>query len=266
MVRKLIQANEDALNEVKKTKESTTLIELNNLELQKLELNSFDDLKKWEDAKLNHDLGLDELKNLENNCKNLEENVKVLKSQAKWIQKNAKNSKDSIEFDEKMRQDVQDQCPSTLPEAKASLQVLKQRLEKLPEISFKEIHQIQELEERFDSQKKEIIRLKKEVKDLKLDLEQNQVKLVQGIQEMIENINLGFRDLMSKMGFAGEVILKKGQHDLDFKNYGLEIHVKFRPGDDLQPLSHSVQSGGEKSVTTALYMMALQELTQVPFR
>ena len=28
----------------------------------------------------------------------------------------------------------------------------------------------------------------------------------------------------------------------------------------------SAQSGGEKSVTTALYIMALQEMTQVPFR
>jgi len=31
-------------------------------------------------------------------------------------------------------------------------------------------------------------------------------------------------------------------------------------------LSKGAQSGGEKSVTTAVYMMALKELTQVPFR
>ena len=37
-------------------------------------------------------------------------------------------------------------------------------------------------------------------------------------------------------------------------------------GQELQDLSKGTQSGGEKSVTTAVYMMALQELTHVPFR
>ena len=42
--------------------------------------------------------------------------------------------------------------------------------------------------------------------------------------------------------------------------------MRFRAGLELQDLSKGTQSGGEKSVTTAVYMMALQELTQVPFR
>ena len=42
--------------------------------------------------------------------------------------------------------------------------------------------------------------------------------------------------------------------------------MRFRQGQELQDLSKGTQSGGEKSVTTAVYMMALQELTQVPFR
>ena len=42
--------------------------------------------------------------------------------------------------------------------------------------------------------------------------------------------------------------------------------MRFRENETLQDLSKGTQSGGEKSVTTAVYMMALQELTQVPFR
>ena len=34
----------------------------------------------------------------------------------------------------------------------------------------------------------------------------------------------------------------------------------------MQQLSFNAQSGGEKSVATALYIIALQEMTQVPFR
>ena len=58
------------------------------------------------------------------------------------------------------------------------------------------------------------------------------------------------------MGFAGEVVLHKGNSDLDLANYGLKILVKFREEEALQPLAGCTQSGGEKSVTTALYIMS----------
>ena len=68
------------------------------------------------------------------------------------------------------------------------------------------------------------------------------------------------------MGFAGEVKLNRGQHDDDFNNYGFDVLVKFREKLPLQRLDPFKQSGGERSVSTALYMMALQSLTKVPFR
>ena len=66
-----------------------------------------------------------------------------------------------------------------------------------------------------------------------------------------------------------QVELSEGLHGgdpLDLKNYGIKIYVKFRSDEDFHELSKGTQSGGEKSVTTAVYMMALQGLTQVPFR
>jgi chromosome segregation ATPase len=44
------------------------------------------------------------------------------------------------------------------------------------------------------------------------------------------------------------------------------IRVKYRDSEQLQELSAYHQSGGERSVATVIYMMALQELTKVPFR
>ena len=44
---------------------------------------------------------------------------------------------------------------------------------------------------------------------------------------------------------------------------GLEIMVKFRDKYGLQRLDPFKQSGGERSVSTALYMLAIQHLTQV---
>ena len=61
----------------------------------------------------------------------------------------------------------------------------------------------------------------------------------------------------SSLGYSGQVVLNRGEGDLDIRNYGIKILVKFRDRDMLQPLKASVQSGGEKSVSTALYILAL---------
>lgn len=53
---------------------------------------------------------------------------------------------------------------------------------------------------------------------------------------------------------------------MEFDQYGLKIRVKFRNTDQLQELTRYHQSGGERAVTTAIYMIALQELSRVPFR
>lgn len=49
----------------------------------------------------------------------------------------------------------------------------------------------------------------------------------------------------------------------DFSKWGIEIRVKFRAGESLQLLEGHRQSGGERSVSTMLYLMALQTLTPV---
>ena len=52
----------------------------------------------------------------------------------------------------------------------------------------------------------------------------------------------------------------------DFVNYGIKIRVKYRSAEPLIELSANHHSGGERAVATALYMLAMQELTVVPFR
>ena len=49
----------------------------------------------------------------------------------------------------------------------------------------------------------------------------------------------------------------------NFKDYGIEILVKFRAEEALTVLTPHHQSGGERSVATMLYLMSLQALTKV---
>ena len=52
----------------------------------------------------------------------------------------------------------------------------------------------------------------------------------------------------------------------DYRDYGVSIRVKYRDNEPLRELTAHHQSGGERSVATILFMMALQELTSCPFR
>ncbi|RWS16736.1 structural maintenance of chromosomes protein 5-like protein [Dinothrombium tinctorium] len=86
------------------------------------------------------------------------------------------------------------------------------------------------------------------------------------LESLIEKINHNFGRFMERLEYAGEVVLSHGQDAEDFEKYGIAIKVRYRDNESLKELSAFHQSGGERSVATMIYMIALQELTKVPFR
>ncbi|KAI7820212.1 hypothetical protein BX661DRAFT_189383 [Kickxella alabastrina] len=56
------------------------------------------------------------------------------------------------------------------------------------------------------------------------------------------------------------------QDDEDYSNWGVEIRVAFRKNEALQALDNHRQSGGERAVSTILYLQSLQSLVAAPFR
>ncbi|KAM3655724.1 structural maintenance of chromosomes protein 5 isoform 4-T4 [Ammospiza maritima maritima] len=52
----------------------------------------------------------------------------------------------------------------------------------------------------------------------------------------------------------------------EYEKYGIRIRVKFHSSTELHELTPYYHSGGEKTVSTMLYLMALQELNRCPFR
>ncbi|KAJ1979212.1 Structural maintenance of chromosomes protein 5 [Dimargaris cristalligena] len=83
------------------------------------------------------------------------------------------------------------------------------------------------------------------------------------VATIVERISTHFAAAFDRIGCAGEVRLSR--HD-DFDKWGIDILVKFRESEQLQVLTGQRQSGGERSVSTILYLMALQELAVAPFR
>ena len=85
----------------------------------------------------------------------------------------------------------------------------------------------------------------------------------QNVKSIVEKINQSFSDYFSRIGCVGEVRL---QEQPLVSKYGIEIWVKFRDIEQLQILDSHRQSGGERSVSTMIYLISLQSLSKSPFR
>uniref|UniRef100_A0A1B0FUX9 Structural maintenance of chromosomes protein 5 n=1 Tax=Lutzomyia longipalpis TaxID=7200 RepID=A0A1B0FUX9_LUTLO len=85
------------------------------------------------------------------------------------------------------------------------------------------------------------------------------------ISDVINKINLKFSTFMASMDYAGEVALTR-KNDHTYSSYGITIKVVYRNNESLQQLNSFLQSGGERTVAIATYTLALQQLSQVPFR
>ncbi|XP_071746620.1 LOW QUALITY PROTEIN: structural maintenance of chromosomes protein 5 [Lepeophtheirus salmonis] len=99
------------------------------------------------------------------------------------------------------------------------------------------------------------------------DIESLKSEWIGRLTTLVDNLDSKFRSNFDYMGYAGQIQLKVPDERNNFNDdYGIEIYVKYRENVRLAKLTPHLQSGGERSVATALYMMSLQELTIVPFR
>ncbi|XP_019427513.1 PREDICTED: structural maintenance of chromosomes protein 5 isoform X3 [Lupinus angustifolius] len=117
--------------------------------------------------------------------------------------------------------------------------------------------QIGDLAAKLEANKKESMKCLAELNDIK-------GKWLPKLRNLVAQINETFSHNFQEMAVAGEVSLD--EHDMDFDQFGILIKVKFRETGQLQNLSAHHQSGGERSVSTIVYLVSLQDLTNCPFR
>ncbi|KAG7945746.1 hypothetical protein I3843_14G004900 [Carya illinoinensis] len=117
--------------------------------------------------------------------------------------------------------------------------------------------QIEALATKLEADNEELMRCLAEVDNLKENW-------LPTLRKLVAQINETFSRNFREMAVAGEVSLD--EHGKDFDQFGILIKVKFRQAGQLQVLSAHHQSGGERSVSTILYLVSLQDLTDCPFR
>ena len=82
------------------------------------------------------------------------------------------------------------------------------------------------------------------------------------LEALIRAVNERFSAAFARLGCAGEVHLAR---DDNYEKWGIDILVKFRDTERLQLLTNQRQSGGERSLSTILYLLSLTELSRTPF-
>lgn len=84
------------------------------------------------------------------------------------------------------------------------------------------------------------------------------------LKDVVAQIDSSFKEFFKDIGCVGEIVLD--DEDADISKWGIQRRAQFRKNTKLTTMTAEEQSGGEKSVGTIMYLMALQSLTKCPFR
>ncbi|KAI5121182.1 hypothetical protein M0805_005983 [Coniferiporia weirii] len=124
--------------------------------------------------------------------------------------------------------------------------------------------------EQYEKRKRDIDRLRVKVEEREATKAKTERKIqktkdrwLPALQELIANIGEKFSAAFDRVYCAGEI--KLTEHAEDYAAWAIDILVKFRDTEELQLLTGQRQSGGERALTTIMYLMSLTELARAPF-
>ena len=180
-----------------------------------------------------------------------------------------------------LKEQLDQLAPSTLQEASVAMEEV--------QLKINSITKNPELLDRYEKTRKLIEEKQEELNSLK-DANNTQAqldRLAKNWEDRMSNIllkendcvNHKFQEYMKELDCAGEIKLNKNpskpsknskrtqsDSEYNFKDYGIEMLVRFRESTQLSVLSAHAHSGGERSVGTIMYLMALQDMMVSPFR
>ncbi|KAF9528049.1 P-loop containing nucleoside triphosphate hydrolase protein [Crepidotus variabilis] len=123
--------------------------------------------------------------------------------------------------------------------------------------------------EQYEKRKRDIETLEKTLADRKKREErlQKQIKGARdnwhpALKKLVGSIGKKFSAAFDRIGCAGEIRINENE---EYEKWAIDILVKFRDSEKLQLLTAQRQSGGERALTTILYLMSLTEEARAPF-
>ncbi|XP_048359793.1 structural maintenance of chromosomes protein 5 isoform X1 [Sphaerodactylus townsendi] len=208
-----------------------------------------------------------QLKATEQQFTELEERRRVLSKNCKGLMRKAEQACDMAP-NEKISEYHRNAflaLPSTLDEIDALLNEEKSRASCFTGLSASVVEEYNKRAEEIQQMTLELQEKKEELDDFRQSISQVKEKWLNPLKQLVDQINDKFSSFFSSMQCAGDVDLHTENKE-EYDKYGIRIRVKFRSSTQLHELTPHHQSGGERSVSTMLYLMALQELNRCPFR
>uniref|UniRef100_A0A3Q2E3Q6 Structural maintenance of chromosomes protein 5 n=1 Tax=Cyprinodon variegatus TaxID=28743 RepID=A0A3Q2E3Q6_CYPVA len=222
-----------------------------------------------EKAKLENDCreGASEFKTMEQRCSRLEQRKIQLTEQCKGLLKRAK-SNCRMQPDEAISEDLRNafsKLPDTLDEVDVMLNEERSRAECFTGLSENVVEEYNKREQEIKVLEKELQIKTDALNAYRQNISEVKERWLNPLKLLVEQINDKFSEFFRSMQCAGEVDLHS-ENEEEYDKYGIRIRVKFHSSTQLHELTAHHQSGGERSVSTMLYLMALQELNRCPFR
>ncbi|KAI0329648.1 P-loop containing nucleoside triphosphate hydrolase protein [Cubamyces sp. BRFM 1775] len=115
--------------------------------------------------------------------------------------------------------------------------------------------EIETLTATIEEREKRILRIEQSIKTARENWQPE-------LEKLVASIGQKFSAAFDRIGCAGEIRIRE---DEDYEKWAIDIMVKFRDHEKLQLLTGERQSGGERSLTTILYLMSLTEEARAPF-
>eukprot|EP00977_Amphora_coffeiformis_P025730 scaffold21715_cov116-Amphora_coffeaeformis.AAC.1 len=223
-----------------------------------------------------------ELEEMQKKTSKFEKEAKDVQDEFKRVKEALRQKKDAVERTAPLKDDDGNELPlrgelqalgvETLAEVDAAYEEAEQRANGIVDNP--------EALQRYEDQKKKIDELSEKLEDAKSaktgrmnSIKSRRRRWEATLDQTVAKINELFSGYMAEMDCAGEVVLRKGEEGTgeyeglgNFAEWGIEIRVSFRQGSELQVLDSMKQSGGERSVSTIMYLMAMQDLMVAPFR
>ncbi|TIB40208.1 hypothetical protein E3P86_00783 [Wallemia ichthyophaga] len=166
---------------------------------------------------------------------------------------------DFIKLRERVSQTGDEQ---SLEELEDALAVEKSNLEMNSNISSSVVEMYEERERMIETQTEDIENKQEDYDWKKAYIDGVRSQWEPTLLKLITAVSDRFGRAFERFGCAGEVKLYR---HTDYAQWAIEIYVKFRESESLELLTHQRQSGGERSLSTILYLMSLTELSKSPF-
>lgn len=211
--------------------------------------------------------GASAFKLTENKCSRLDQQKVQLTEQCKGLMKRAREIC-RIPPDQSLPDDLRNafgKYPDTVDEIDAMLNEERARAECFTGLSENVVEEYNRREQEIQHLEVELEEKTKALSEYRQNISEAKERWLNPLKQLVEQINDKFSDFFRSMQCAGEVDLHS-ENEEEYDKYGIRIRVKFHSSQQLHELTAYHQSGGERSVSTMLYLMALQELNRCPFR